>query len=76
MKGLSLRGDQFLQALQPSPYVVFYVPMVPGGDESPLHILCSVCLGRYLLGSYAPIYTALFCLHLEGGIVQQPSGVV
>ena len=24
-----------------------YVPMVPGGDESPLHNLCFIGLGRY-----------------------------
>ena len=33
---------------------VIYVPMVPGCDESPLHILCPVCLGRYPT-SYIPV---------------------
>ena len=31
-----------------------YVPMVPGDDESPLHVLSSLCLGRYRI-SYIPV---------------------
>ena len=31
-----------------------YLSMVLGGDGSPLHLLCSVCLGRYPI-SYIPL---------------------
>ena len=31
-----------------------YVPMVPGGDESPRHVLCFIGLGRYSI-SYIPV---------------------
>ena len=34
--------------------ITLYVPMVPGGDENLLHVLCSVALGRLSI-SYIPV---------------------